>query len=95
VAGRITIAGLVIAAFGPLTLGLLMRFRQLMPNCVLGGSVGPTEGCTLLGVSFDWLISWATPMLFISFFTVPIGAVIASAGMVGLIVRAARSGTRQ
>lgn len=94
-AGRIVIAGLVIAALGPLTFGALAFFAQLMPGCVIGGSGGPAYGCTLIGVSFNWLITWVTPMFVISFFTVPIGTLIAGAGVVGLVVKAAHSGTRR
>jgi hypothetical protein len=95
VAGRIVIAGLVIAALGPLLFGALALFAQLMPGCVIGGSGGPAYGCTLIGVSFNWLITWATPMFVISFFTVPIGVLITVGGVVALIVKAARSGAWQ
>lgn len=94
-AGRILIAGLAVAAFGPLVFGVLVLFSQLMPGCVIGGSGGPAYGCTLGGVGFNWLITWATPMFVISFFTVPIGVLIAGAGVVGLVVKAARPGKRQ
>ena len=94
-AGRIVVAGVVVAAFGPLAFGVLAFFSQLMPGCVIGGSGGPAYGCMLVGVNFNWLITWATPMFVISFFSVPIGLVIAGAGAVGLFVKAVRSGTRQ
>jgi hypothetical protein len=94
-AGLIVNVGLIIAAFGPLMFAALALFAQLMPGCVLGGSGGPAYGCTLIGVSFNWLISWATPMFVISFFTVPIGVLIAgAAGVIGLILKLTRSGTR-
>jgi hypothetical protein len=90
-AARIVIVGLGIAALGPLTFWALAQFSQVMPGCVIGGSGGPAYGCTLMGVSFDWLITWATPIFVISFFTVPIGLLIAGAGVVSLVVKAARS----
>jgi hypothetical protein len=65
--------GLVVAGIFPSIFIVLVGLSALMPGCSLGGSGGPAFGCKLLGISFDWLIGWATPAFVISFFTVPIG----------------------
>lgn len=92
-AGRTVIAGLIVAVAGPLIFGVLALLSLLMPECVLGGSGGPAYGCKLVGISFNWLISWATPVFVLSFFTVPAGLLIATGGAIGLLVKslAARS----
>lgn len=88
---KVVIAGVVVAALCPMTFGALLLFAQSMPGCNIGGSGGPAGGCSLWGVSFNWLISWVTPLFVISFFTVPIGVLIAGVGFIAGIVNSFRS----
>jgi hypothetical protein len=73
-------AGLLIAGIFPLVFLLLAGLSSLIPGCTIGGSGGPAFGCQVLGVGFDWLITWATPAFVFSIFTVPIGLLVALVG---------------
>ena len=73
---KLSKAGLIIAGFCPAIFVLLALLSILIPGCVIGGSGGPAFGCHILGISFDWLITWATPAFVFSFFTVPIGVLV-------------------
>lgn len=73
-------AGVFIAVSCPLVFGVLTGLSLLIPGCVIGGSGGPAFGCQVLGISFNWLISWATPAFVFSFFSIPIGVLV---GVVG------------
>jgi hypothetical protein len=73
-------AGLIIAAICPAVFIITAALSLLMPGCSLGGSGGPAGGCAVLGVSFNWLIGFATPAFVFSFFTVPIGLFIVFVG---------------
>ena len=92
---KVVIVGVVIAALGPMTFGALLLFAQSMPGCNIGGSGGPAGGCSLWGVSFDWLISWVTPFFVISFFTVPIGLLIAGVGFIAGIINSFRHNSKE
>ncbi len=73
-------AGLIVAAICPAVFIVTAGLSSLMPGCSLGGSGGPAHGCAVLGISFDWLIGFATPAFVYSFFTVPIGLLICFIG---------------
>jgi hypothetical protein len=64
--------GLLLCIVCPLIAGAGLWLAQFMPNCI-GGSSGPTSGCYLFGVNFNWLVSLATLAFMASFFTVPLG----------------------
>ena len=73
-------AGVFIAASFPVVFLLLAALSSLIPGCTIGGSGGPAFGCRVLGISIDWLVTFATPAFVFSFFTVPIGLLICLGG---------------
>jgi hypothetical protein len=94
-AAKIAIAGVVIALLPPLAFGALALFAHFIPGCSLGGSGGPAYGCSILGIGFNWLISWATPAFVISFFSIPIGMLVTVVGAVAAVVSGRRKGPKE
>ena len=78
--GKFVRTGVFIAAFFPLVFLLLAGISLLIPGCTIGGSGGPAFGCKVLGISLNWLITFATPAFVFSFFAVPIGLLICLIG---------------
>jgi hypothetical protein len=76
-----TKTGLFVAGVFPAIFIILAVLSSLMPGCSIGGSGGPASGCFVLGISFNWLINFATLAALISIFTVPIGLLICFIGV--------------
>lgn len=77
-------SGLILAGLFPMLAVLLLGLGAIIPGCNLGGSGGPASGCDLIGVDFSGLVGLGTYAFVISFFTVPLGGLIA---LIGSIVR--------
>jgi hypothetical protein len=80
VSTKIVRAGAFIAAIFPAVFLLLAGFSSLISGCTIGGSGRPAFGCKVLGISFNWLITFATPAFVFSFFTVPLGLLVCLVG---------------
>ena len=91
---KIAIFGAATAAFFPFAFLILALFAQAIPGCVIGGSGEPAYGCAIWGLSFNWLITWATPAFASSFFTVPLGLLLLLVGGSSALFERRRARTR-
>lgn len=73
--------GLILAGLFPLLAVLVLGLGSIIPGCSIGGSSGPAAGCRLIGFDISDLITFGTLAVIVSFFTVPLGAIIACIGV--------------
>lgn len=76
---RTTIAALIVGLSCPLSFGIGLALSVFMPNCEWAASA-PAGGCFLFGINLNWLITVSTVAFVGSFFSIPLGLLIAFIG---------------
>lgn len=92
-ARRVIVGGLLLSLVFPAIAAVGVWSMPFMPGCT-GGSSGPAAGCYLAGISFNWLVQLATVALLASFFTVPLGLLVALCGVSTLFLHARKERRR-
>ena len=76
---RTTVAALMVGLSCPLLFGIGLALSVFMPSCQWAASA-PAGGCFLFGINFNGLITVSTIAFVGSFFSIPLGLVIAFIG---------------
>lgn len=90
---KLLIAGVVVGLLFP-ALFIVGMIAHWAMGCTGGGSSGPVHGCHVLGLKFNFIAAMATPAFVASFFTVPIGILLATVGGIASVIADFRQGPR-